>query len=71
VCEMWKNQYNKLCNKLESNKSMQDYYDQVNSSTGYQTRVITVDDDDDIMEEVSVLNCLCLLMTAGQPVQVQ
>jgi len=41
---MWKNQYYNLYNKLESNKSMQDFYDQVNSSISSQPRVITVSD---------------------------
>ena len=40
---MWKNQYSNLYNKLESNKLVQDYYDQVNSSTSCQARVITVE----------------------------
>jgi len=44
MCEMWKNQYYNLYNKLESNKSMQDFYDQVNSSISSQPRVITVRD---------------------------
>jgi len=44
VCEMWKNQYNNLYNKLDNNKSMKDYYEQVNCSIGSQPRVITVED---------------------------
>ena len=44
VCDMWKNQYYNLYNKLDSNKSMQDSYDEVNSSNSSQPRVITVSD---------------------------
>jgi len=44
VCEMWKNQYSNLYNKLESNKSVQDYYGQSNSSINTQPRVITIED---------------------------
>jgi len=43
VCEMWENQYNNLHNKLESNKSMQDYYDHTTAmqrSHGYCQRVV-------------------------------
>ena len=41
---MWKNQYYNLYNKLESNKSMQDFYNRVNSSISNQPRVITACD---------------------------